>query len=62
MKAAKREKVRYYSAVKAAAKPKIIPGVLAMATGQSRFSLKSPYETQSTQLTPAIKGWMKVPL
>ena len=31
-----------YNAVKAATKPKMIPGVLAIATGQSRFSLNNP--------------------
>lgn len=31
-----------YNAVKAATKPKMMPGVLAMASGRSRFSLNRP--------------------
>ena len=55
-------RIVYYNAVKAAKKPKIIPGAFAMATGRSRFSLKSPYATQSVQLSPAINGCMNEPL
>ena len=32
----------FYNAVKAAMSPKMMPGVLAMARGRSRFSLNSP--------------------
>ena len=54
--------ISVYNAVKAATKPNIIPGVLAMATGQSRFSLNKPYATHSVQFMPAMKGCINEPL
>ena len=51
------------SAVSAAAKPKKIPGALAIMIGQSALGcLNIPQMTQSVQLIAATRGWIQSPL